>query len=138
MHLPEAPLQRRRLRRVCRRERVRVDLGQRIVAVGEAHVALELVLDALDFSDREARVRALVVAVHEDHGRARGAAHVVESLIERFQGRHAGHEQARYRSAEDRGSDAAAVATSEGKVARARNRSTPAATSAASMIRKLT
>ena len=82
MHLPEAGLQRGRLRGGGRRERVRVDLGEREVPEGEAHRAAQLPLDALDLAVRHPRIRALVVAVLEDHAAVGGATDVVDAIFE--------------------------------------------------------
>ena len=82
VHLPEAILTCRGLGRRGRRERVRVDLGQREVAEREADVARQLSLDLLDRAERLPRVGALVVAVLEDDRRVRGATHVIDVRVE--------------------------------------------------------
>ena len=66
VHLPEPALERRGLRRAGRRERVRVDLGQREVPEREPYRDARLALDTLDRPVRLPRVRALVVAVLDD------------------------------------------------------------------------
>src|SRR3954454_17183762 len=82
VHLPEAPLPRRRLGGERGGEGVRMDRGQREVPEGEPDV--ELRLDALDRPERLARIRALMVAVLEDQPRARGAADVIDRLLDRL------------------------------------------------------
>ena len=60
-----------------------MDLGEREVAEGKPHLPAELCLDALDRAVRLARVRALVVAVLDDHSRVGRPAHVVDTVLER-------------------------------------------------------
>jgi aminopeptidase len=82
MHLPEATLRRRGLRRPRRGERVRVDLGQREVPEGETNPVGTLPLDALDFAVGPSRVRALVVAVHEDQPGGLRTADVIDGFVQ--------------------------------------------------------
>jgi len=84
VHLPEAILQRGGLGRGGRRERVRVDLGQREVAEGEADVAFESALDERDLPERPPGVRALVVAVFDDDATCRCASDVVDRIVQRL------------------------------------------------------
>jgi hypothetical protein len=83
MHVPEAMLEGGCLGCCRRGERVRMDLGEGKVAKGEADVA-KSPLDLLDFSKRLARVRALVVAVLEDHATTHGSPNVIDLLVERL------------------------------------------------------
>ena len=83
--LSEAPLRGARLGRAGGREGVRVDLGQREVPEAEPNAPIELPLDELDSTRRLSRVRALVIAVLQDHPRANGPADAVDSLFERFE-----------------------------------------------------
>jgi Prolipoprotein diacylglyceryl transferase len=71
LDLPEPILKRRCLGRGRAGEGVRMDLGQREVPEGEAHLLAKPSLDPLDFAKRPTRVRALVVAVLEDQPTAR-------------------------------------------------------------------
>ena len=66
VHLPEPVLERGRLGRGGRGERVRVDLGQRKVPEREAHTLAQSSLDPFDLPKRPARVGAFVVAVLDD------------------------------------------------------------------------
>jgi hypothetical protein len=79
---PESPLGGRGFRRQRRGERVRMALGQRKVAERETELPAPLCLDLLDRAERVPRMRALVVAVLDDHMRTRWAADVVDRLIE--------------------------------------------------------
>jgi hypothetical protein len=86
VHVPEPALERGSLGRGGGRESMRVDLGQRKVPEGEADAIAQSCLDALDFSERFARVRAFVVAVLDDEAAGRRAADVIDDVIERFHG----------------------------------------------------
>jgi hypothetical protein len=70
----------------CRGEGVRVDVGEREMAEGEADAAVPFALDPLDRTERLARVRALVVAILEDQRRVGPAAYVINAFVERLDG----------------------------------------------------
>jgi hypothetical protein len=82
MHLPEAVLQCGGLGGRGRDEGVRMDLGQQKMAKGESHPITQLPFHSLDLPVRRARVRALVVAVLQDHV-PRRPADMVHRLIDR-------------------------------------------------------
>ena len=85
VHLPEAALERRRLGRARRGQRVRVDLDQGEVAEREANRDAELPLDQLDLPVGPSRVGALVVAVLEDQPGTRRPPHVIDGFVERLE-----------------------------------------------------
>jgi hypothetical protein len=83
VHLPEAVLQRGRLGGRRGGKRVRMDLRQREVAEREAHAIPDVGLDALDFPERAARVRTLVVAILDDQPTGRPTPDMVDRGVER-------------------------------------------------------
>ncbi len=87
VHVPEAPSE-RGLDCDGRGEGMRVvDLDERKMAVREPHASAQLLLDTLDLSKRELRIRALVSAVLENQRRARWTADVIDRLVQRLQAR---------------------------------------------------
>ena len=68
-------------------EGVRVDSGQWEMPEREPHVPAELLFDQLDRMEGLPRVRALVIAVLEDHSAGGRAADVIDFLVQRRQGR---------------------------------------------------
>ena len=85
VHVPEPVLECGCLGGGRRRERVRVDLGEREVPEGEANAPVELSLDPFDRAKRLPRVGAFVVAVLDDETSGRRAADVIDLLVERLQ-----------------------------------------------------
>src|SRR4051794_2013019 len=81
----------------CRRcgEGVRVDLGQREVAEGEANAGGQSLFDAFDLSKGPARVRAFVVAVLDDQATGGRATDVIDPLVKRLHGHAVGFSRTR-------------------------------------------
>jgi hypothetical protein len=86
VHVPEPVLQRSGLGRGRCGEGVRVNAGQRKMAEREAHIPAELLFDQLDRTEGLPRVRALVIAVLEDHTAGGRATDVIDFLVQRRQG----------------------------------------------------
>src|SRR6185295_3207418 len=84
VHLPEASLQPGRLGRGRRGQGVGVLIRQREMTEREADAYVLPALDPLDVPEREARVRAFVVAVLHDRAGPQGPAHVVDLVVKPF------------------------------------------------------
>ena len=83
MDVPEPALPGSGLGRTGGGEGVRMDSGQGEMAEREPHVPAELLLDQLDRMEGLPRVRALVIAVLEDHAAGGRAADMIDFLIQR-------------------------------------------------------
>jgi hypothetical protein len=64
-----------------------VDLHKRVVPVGEADLSVHCSFDAFDLAEGKTRVRALVVAVLENHHSDVGPAQKIDTGLERLEGR---------------------------------------------------
>jgi hypothetical protein len=84
VHVPEAALQRRGLGGGGCRERMRVDLGQREMAEGEAELTVQLALDEPDRVEGPPRIWALVIAVLDNQATGRCASDVVDRSVHRL------------------------------------------------------
>ena len=83
VHVPEPALPGGGLGRSGGGEGVRVDAGQRKMAEREPHVPADLLFDSLDRVEGLPRVRALVIAVLEDHTAGGRTADVIDLLVQR-------------------------------------------------------
>jgi hypothetical protein len=83
VHAPELSLSPRRLRCPGRGKCVRVQVGQRKVTERESCAAGSEPLHSLSRAERLARVRTLVVAVHEQKRRSRRPSHMIDAVLDR-------------------------------------------------------
>jgi hypothetical protein len=85
--VPEPVLEGGGLGRLRRGQGVRVDPGQREMPERKPDTPSQLLLDALDRSERLARVRALVIAVLDNQMTFGRAADMINRLVHRLYGR---------------------------------------------------